>query len=215
MKQRDVFLESEGDAWFVRNSPGLKVRKLPESDPILQEILKLPAESVNPGTRVLEIGCGDGSRLTWLKERLRFECYGIDPSRQAVRAASERGVNAQQGTADHLPFDDGALDMVIFGFCLYLCDREDLFRIACEADRVLRNPGWILIQDFYSRTPIKREYHHRSGIFSYKMDCQTLFTWSPAYTTLSQRIMHHSEHTYTDDRQEWVAVSVLRKALEQ
>ncbi len=101
----------------------------------------------------------------------------------------------------------------MFGFCLYLCDREDLFRIACEADRVLKNPGWLLIQDFYSPAPVKREYHHRSGLFTHKMDYRTLFTWNPSYVNLVHKVRHHSEGSYTDDPKEWVATSVLRKNL--
>jgi ubiquinone/menaquinone biosynthesis C-methylase UbiE len=167
------------------------------------------------GQKVLEIGCSDGSRLKWLKESLGFECYGIDPSTQAVQVASSRGITAEIGTANNLPFDDNMFDIVIFGFCLYLCDREDLFRIAAEADRVLKSPGWLLIEDFYSPIPLKREYHHRNGLFSYKMDYRTLFTWSPSYTCYSQKVTHHAEPGYTDDSNEWVATSVLRKNLEK
>jgi len=144
------------------------------------------------------------------KENRGFDCYGVDPSSEAVKFAKQRGLDARQGTAESLPFDDSAFDIVVFGFCLYLCDRDDLFRIASEADRVLKNPGWLLILDFFSPTPTKREYHHRSGLFSYKMDYRTLFTWNPAYTTVTHRVRHHSEDTYTDDRNEWTATSVRK-----
>ncbi len=149
-----------------------------------------------------------------MKDNCDFECYGVDPSAKAVEAAKEKGVEASQGTADQLPFDDQSFDIVIFGFCLYLCDREDLFRIACEADRVLKNPGWIVILDFYSETPLRREYHHHLGMFSYKMDYRKLFMWNPGYTSYSHKLCHHQEGGYTDDPQEWVATSVLRKNLE-
>jgi SAM-dependent methyltransferase len=85
----------------------------------------------------------------------------------------------QQGTADILPFKDHYFDIIIFGFCLYLCDREDLFRIASEADRVLGEPGWLLILYFFSPFPKKNVYHFCKGVQSYKMDYRTLFTWHP------------------------------------
>ena len=214
MKQRDVFLQSEGDAWFRRNPQSPVSRGFPESDLLLMNILELAPRPVE-GTRVLEIGCGDGARLSWLREHRGFQCYGVDPSAQAVEVARERGIVAQQGTAEQLPFAAGEFDLVMFGFCLYLCDREDLFRIASEADRVLKNPGWLLILDFYSPAPSKREYHHRSGLFSYKMDYRTLFTWHPAYTNYSHKVGHHSQDGYTDDPTEWVATSVLRKNVER
>ena len=216
MKQRDAFLKSEGDAWFQRNSATADTPCDPEADSLLAEILALSPESMS-GTgeapRILEIGCGDGSRLAWLQENRAFQCFGVEPSEKAVAVAQERGIAAQQGTAEHLPFDDQSMDLVVFGFCLYLCDREDLFRIACEADRVLNNPGWLLILDFYAPVPLKREYHHRAGLFSYKMDYTTLFRWHPGYTLFSHRLCHHSKGGYADDPQEWMATSVLRKNL--
>lgn len=214
MKQKDVFLESEGNAWFERNAKLLASRKLPDSDPALMEILKLDI-AAKKGSKILEIGCGDGTRLAWLKEHRGFDCYGVEPSAQAVQAAAGRGITACQGTAEELPFADKSFDIVVFGFCLYLCDRDDLFRVAYEADRVLKNPGWLLILDFYSAAPLKREYHHRSGLFSHKMDYRTLFTWNPGYTNYSHQVRHHSDSGFTDDQAEWMATSLLRKNLER
>ena len=39
MKQKDVFLEAEGNAWFDRNEADVASRRLPEGDPILMELL--------------------------------------------------------------------------------------------------------------------------------------------------------------------------------
>jgi SAM-dependent methyltransferase len=210
MSQKATFLESEGDAWWARNEAATRSRTLPESDPLLTEICALP-EGSKAGTRVLEVGCSDGWRLRWLKEQRGFECQGIEPSAKAVAAAQQRGLAVQRGTADALPFGAGAFDLVVFGFCLYLCDRDDLFRIASEADRVLANPGWLLILDFYSKSPTAREYHHRPGLSSYKMPYRTLFDWHPAYTVVTEKVRHHENGGYTDHEDEWVAVTVLRK----
>jgi ubiquinone/menaquinone biosynthesis C-methylase UbiE len=209
MKQKDVFLESEGNAWLERNT-GDAATAIAESDPLLVEILNLRPP---PGraSKVLEIGCADGARLQRLAETFGCACYGLEPSAHAVEVARARGIEACQGTAEQLPYADQSFEMVMFGFCLYLCDREDLFRIACEADRVLQSPGWLLIHDFYSPAPSKREYHHRAGLFSHKMDYRTLFTWHPAYVTYSHRVRDHAHGGYTDAAQEWVATSVLRK----
>ena len=176
MKQKEIFLRSEGDAWFTRNQQGVATRKLPGDDALLRELLDfLPVNATGGGEKVLEIGCGDGTRLAWLKDNLNADCNGIEPSAEAVAAACTKGINVQQGTADVLPFDNQSFDIVIFGFCLYLCDREDLFRIASEADRVLRTPGWLVIMDFYSTVPRARTYHHRPGVQSYNMDYRSLF----------------------------------------
>ena len=212
MKQREVFLRSEGNAWLERNSPQGS-GALPDSDELLLAILQLPPAQAALPAKLLEIGCSSGSRLAWLRQNRGFDCYGLDPSAKAVEAARAQGVVAQQGTADKLPFDTAAFDIVVFGFCLYLCDREDLFQIASEADRVLRNPGWIVIHDFYSPTPCQRPYHHQKGIFSFKMDYRTLFSWHPGYCNYFHKVGHHVDGTFTDDRDEWVAISTLRKNL--
>jgi len=211
MKQKEIFLQSEGNAWFTRNQQGVAGRKLPDDDALLREVLDFLPVNPGGGLKVLEVGCGDGTRLAWLKNNRNADCYGIEPSAQAVEAACAKGINVQQGTADVLPFDSQSFDIVIFGFCLYLCDREDLFRIANEADRVLRSPGWLMIMDFYSPIPRARTYHHRPGVQSYKMDYRGLFTWHPDYECMTHKVRHHSEASYTDAQDEWVAVSVLRK----
>ncbi len=161
--------------------------------------------------KVLEVGCGDGTRLAWLKNNLNADCYGIEPSAQAVAAACAKGLSVQQGTADVLPFDDNSFDIVIFGFCLYLCDREDLFRIASAADRVLRDSGWIFILDFFSPVPCAKTYHHRPGVLSYKMDYRTLFNWHPDYECMTHKLQQHNKSGFTDEQDEWIAVSILRK----
>ena len=213
MMQKDIFLSGEGNAWFDRNVLALSKQEMPDGDPLLLELLSLKDQlaAVQGGGKALEIGCGAGGRLAWVQQNMGLECHGIDPSDMAVSQANSAGVHAQVGTADRLPFADKSFDVVIFGFCLYLCDRDDLFKIAAEADRVLKNQGWLLIKDFYSPTPLATAYHHKAGVFSYKMDYKTLFTWNPDYSVYASRVAHHAYGGYTDDRQEWVATSVLRK----
>jgi ubiquinone/menaquinone biosynthesis C-methylase UbiE len=208
-EQKKTFLQSEGNAWFNRNKQALAETSLPDQDRILPDLLELPLQ---PSMKVLEIGCGSGNRLVWLKENLALECSGIDPSAQAIEVARSRGIDAYQGTADSLPFEKSSFDLVIFGFCLYLCDRTDLFQISQEADRVLKNQSWLVILDFFAPTPISRPYHHFSGISSYKMDCRTLFDWHPAYVCMTHKVRHHVENTYTDETQNWVSLSIFRKS---
>lgn len=71
MKQKDVFLESKGNAWFSRNHEAIATHELPDSDLLLLEILKLYKQR-NAGEERLkaqEVGCGDGARLAWVKNK--------------------------------------------------------------------------------------------------------------------------------------------------
>ena len=111
----------------------------------------------------MEIGCGHGWRLNLLNKIYKSDCWGIDPSAQVINEGKKefKGITLEKGTADALPYDKDMFDMVIFGFCLYLCDRSDLFKIAYESDRVLKDLGNIVILDFYSTLPYRNDYAHR------------------------------------------------------
>lgn len=207
---KQIFLESEGNQWYSRNKNALNTRGL--NDRIISAIGELP--QLEKGTCVLEIGSGGGERLEMLQKLYGFRCFGLEPSDEAVANSMKIGVQAIQGTADLLPFPDDSFEIVIFGFCLYLCDRQDLFKIAAEADRVLKTSGWLIIFDFYSEQPFHRPYIHKSDLFSHKMDYRSLFLWHPYYTCLKQDVRHHVNEEFTDNSQEWVALSVLRKSKE-
>lgn len=207
--QKDVFLEAEGDAWLNRNAVALEKRDWQE-DAVCKKIATLFPDRQ---ARILEIGCGEGSRLQYLARTYGHAVSGIEPSAAAVAKACERGVSAVQGTADQLPFADQSFDVVIFGFCLYLCDDAHLFTIAREGDRVLSNHGWLLILDFDVPAPVYKPYHHRAGIQSRKMDYKSLFLWHPAYTLASYDKFHHGTGQWTDEVDEWVSLACLRKSL--
>ncbi len=212
MKQKDIFLNHEANAWFERNRQASSNRNFSKDDIVLavHEISKL-SEHKGEKIKVLEIGCGEGGRLNHMKEVINCSVYGIDPSDQAVNNCMSNGISAKIGTADNLPHENNSFDVLIFGFCLYLCDREDLFRITMEADRVLKAEGWLIIKDFYEEHPMSNEYHHTSGVRSYKMDYKSLFTWHPNYTCYQNKVYHHEDQNFTDQSNEWVATSVIRK----
>lgn len=215
MLQREIFLQSEADAWFERNRRALASQDFAAGDPVvatIAEIAGLPGETERDDKlQVLEVGCSEGRRLAWLRDSVGVEVHGVEPSAKAIERACASGLDVRRGTADALPFPDASFDVLVFGFCLYLCDRRDLFRIAQEADRVLKPDAWLVILDFFAPAPIRRDYLHKPGVYSYKMDYRKLFDWHPAYTCYSHKVMHHGQFGYTDDPQEWVATSVLRR----
>jgi SAM-dependent methyltransferase len=212
MKQKEVFLQSEGDAWHARNHRAVSECDY-ERDHAARAVLEIVTSrfEVPQAVRLVEVGCGEGRLLQWLKGRTGCETAGIDPSPRAIEQARQRGVEAVVGTADSLPFESGSTDVVLFGFCLYLCDREDLFRIAAEADRILKPAAWLVISDFYAPAPAERPYSHHPGVRTFKMDYRTLFSWHPAYACYAHEVFHHGQGGFTDDPQEWAAVSVMRK----
>jgi hypothetical protein len=86
-----------------------------------------------------------------------------------------------------------------------------LFRIAFEAIRVLKESSYLFILDFYSKNETSNDYHHWAGVKSYKMDYRKLFVWHPSYSLIKQIVGSHYGLKQTDDKNEWVSISVLRK----
>lgn len=207
--QREIFLAGEGDAWFQRNRRDQALTS-PTDDLLLPALLELPLAQ-GPGSAVLEVGCGQGLRLHALAQEKGWTVHGLDPSAEAVAAAARLGVEAQVGTAERLPYGNHSIDLLVFGFCLYLCDRDDLFQIAAEAHRVLKPSAWLAILDFWSLQQRSNPYHHRPGLQSYKMNLPEMFLWHPAYVITDHRLRHHASHTHTDQADEWVAATVIRR----
>jgi hypothetical protein len=96
-------------------------------------------------------------------------------------------------------------------FVLYLCDREDLSLISEEASRVLKDGSWLLIMDFFSEHEVENKYVHLENIKSFKMDYRKIFEKDSSYHCYSHKIIDHEIHQYTDLKENWMAVSTMRK----
>ena len=172
-RQAQIFLDSEGAAWLKRNQDKLPIR----GDAVLTAIKNL---RIKPKT-VLEVGCANGWRLKELYKLHKCDCHGIDPG--ITHMHQEDNITLYRGTADSLHlFSDGKFDLVIYGFCLYLCDPQDYFKIAMEGDRVLANGGYLVVRDFSTDFPHAVEYKHRAYVMSRKMNYSSMWMWNSAYT---------------------------------
>jgi SAM-dependent methyltransferase len=200
-RQEDVFLNGEGDNWFKRNS-----HKWPEritDDPVLEA-----TKDLNPRT-VLEIGCGNGWRLEQYRKR-GSGCWGIDPSSEAIINGQRLfpGIHLRIGSATRLLPMAIRFDMVVYGFCLYLCDRDDLFDIVCAGDHAVKEGGHLVIHDFLPDHPHSTPYHHAKGVLSYKMDYSRLWLANPAYKLISQIV---GIHPFAPNSNDGESVTVLQK----
>ena len=103
------------------------------------------------GRRFLEVGCNWG-RWCVSAARRGYEVVGVDPSllgiRAAERVAERLGVRATYAVADarHLPFEDGAFD-VVFSYSVFQhFARDDALAAFGEVGRTLRPDGLAMIQ---------------------------------------------------------------------
>lgn len=82
------------------------------------------ADLVEPGWRVLDIGCGDGALLEYLRDRKQVRGRGIELTEAGVLACVRRGLsvrqgNVQEGLAD---YPDRSFDAVILSQTLPFLD---------------------------------------------------------------------------------------------
>jgi methionine biosynthesis protein MetW len=66
----------------------------------LRPDLRIIADHVAPGSRVLDIGCGDGALMAALRDHAQVDARGIEIDGANVAAAMARGLSVIQGDAD-------------------------------------------------------------------------------------------------------------------
>jgi methionine biosynthesis protein MetW len=79
------------------NIPPLPQRLRPED---VRADLRVIAALVEPGSRVLDVGCGDGLLLAYLAREKGVDGRGIELSQAGVNACVARGLSVVQGDAD-------------------------------------------------------------------------------------------------------------------
>ena len=77
--------------------------------------LELIAELVPAGSRVLDLGCGNGEMLAWLHKHKGCSGYGIEIDDANVLSSVQRGVNVIQLNLEEglALFDDRSFDVVL------------------------------------------------------------------------------------------------------
>jgi len=103
-----------------------------------------------PGDAALDIGCGTGVTMTFLREH-SIQALGIDSSAALLDQARARnpGLLLLQGEGEALPFADQSFDAVLLECVLSLV--QDRSRVLRECHRVLGPEGRIIVTDVYAR----------------------------------------------------------------
>lgn len=125
----------------------------------LHRIRKKVADAVqhyNPGS-VIDICCGTGSQLKYLKKNGFHNVTGVDISKSMLRQAEkgEENVQCDEQDATSLKFDDNSFDMGIISFALHEKPSEVAKQIVMEAQRVIRPEGHLIVVDYIFGKRIK------------------------------------------------------------
>ncbi len=106
----------------------------------LRSDLRLIAEMIEPHSRVLDIGCGDGALLDYLARTKAVDARGIELGQAGVNACVRHGLSVIQGDADRdlEAFPNGAFDVVVLSQTLQATREprhvlEELLRIGKRA----------------------------------------------------------------------------------
>jgi len=107
------------------------------------------AAMIRPGTRVLDVGCGDGALLEHLVRTKGVDGRGIELSQQNVNACVGRGLSVMQGDADTdlSEYPSGAFDAVILSNTIQATEKprlvlDHLLRIGRRTAVSLPNFGY-------------------------------------------------------------------------
>jgi ubiquinone/menaquinone biosynthesis C-methylase UbiE len=120
-------------------------------------------EYVEPGMKVLDLGCGNGRLFELLKDS-QIDYTGIDNSKKLIGLARTKYTNQKLLTGDalNLPFEDNSFDLIYSVAVLHVIPSKEMRLLFLqEAQRVLKKDGkivltvWNLWQRKYSSRVVK------------------------------------------------------------
>ena len=94
----------------------------------LRPDLSIIAETIRAGSRVLDVGCGDGALMAALRDQKGVDARGLEIESANVSAAVARGLAVVQGDADTdlADYPDKGFDYAILSQTLQTTRRPDL-----------------------------------------------------------------------------------------
>jgi len=139
-------------------APSPKLARRPDFEAI--------AKWIRHGSRVLDLGCGDGSLLRYLRETRDAGGYGVEIDDAKVLASVRQGVNVLQANLESglSGFDSGSFDYVILSLTLQAVRHterivREMLRIGREAIVTFPNFGFWRhrLQVFMGRMPVSKD----------------------------------------------------------
>lgn len=138
---------------------------------MLRSDLAIIARNVRSGSRILDVGCGDGQLMAALRDHKQVDARGLEIDPVNVATAVSRGLSVVQGDADSdlVDYPDGCFDYVILSQTLQTTRRPDfvldhMLRIGQQAFVSFPNfAQWRIriAHMFGGRMPVTEQLPHR------------------------------------------------------
>ena len=127
--------------------------------------------ALQPGNKVLDIGCGKGFQLFELTQILPgLEVWGIDISKYAIEQGKEElRDRLQVGTAQSLPFPDNHFDFVFSINTLHNLHNYELDAALREMERVSNKHKYLCVESY-------RNEVEKTNLLYWQVTCETFCT---------------------------------------
>jgi len=144
--------------------PALSFRRLtPFYDPLLKWGMRevkfkrrlIERAHIQPGERVLDLGCGTGTLTVMLKQSVPdAHITGVDADPEVLSLAKAKvekadlDITLDRGLAYDLPYLDNSFDVIVTSLVIHHLVSDDKVRALREARRILRPDGRLEALDF-------------------------------------------------------------------
>ena len=115
----------------------------------MKQEFKIISDLIKKNTRVLDVGCGDGILMEYLKDNKEIDIRGIEISKDNVQKCLSKGLTVIEGDAekDLLQFPNGSFDFVILSQTLQAFLKpeiviKELLRVGKKAIVTIPNFGF-------------------------------------------------------------------------
>lgn len=213
MSNKMIFKNAEADNWFRRHKKYISSKGTDRTTTLICEWLEPFKDNIQ---KIAEVGCGSGHRLTAFCDHLNAQGYGVEPSKEAVDFGNTtfENINLIEGFGDKLDLESESFDLVHLGFFLCMVDRNDYLQCIAEADRILKDGGFLTIFDFDVSKPYANEYHHHEGGQSFKFDNSKPFLSSGRYHLAYKHSFSHADFFFSREEDERISLMLLYKEID-